>query len=286
MRIAVTGSSGFIGKNLVQALRKSGYDVVEISRGKGLDICQWDSLKSINSCDAIIHLAAKTFVPDSFSNPREFYQINNTATLNALELARLWKAKLIYMSSYFYGAPQYFPVDEKHPVYPHNPYAQSKLISEELCKSYFRDFGISVTAFRLFNLYGPGQNGSLLIPDILNQIETGKVKLKDPRPKRDFIHIDDVIFVLIKALKVNLEGFNIFNLGTGKSWSVEELVSIFKEISPKNFDVEFTNEYRQGEILDSVADINLLKSIIDWKDPIDLKEGLKTLFKNKILTDN
>jgi nucleoside-diphosphate-sugar epimerase len=281
MRVAVTGSAGFIGKNLVYSLRKFGHEVVEISRSKGLDICYWDSLKLIAPCDAIIHLAAKTFVPDSFANPREFYMVNFTSTLNCLELAKLWNAKVLYMSSYFYGPPKYVPVDEKHPVFPHNPYAQSKYISEELCKGYYRDFGISIAAFRLFNLYGPGQNGSLIIPDILKQIETGKVILKDPRPKRDYIHIDDVVTVLIRAFEMKLGGFNIFNLGTGKSWSVEKLVNIIKEISPKNFDVEFTNEYRQGEVLDSVADISLLKSVIDWNNPIDLREGLKTLVFNK-----
>jgi len=278
MRIAVTGSTGFIGKYLVPALKKSNHVVVEISRSKGIDICSWDDVKSIDHCDIIIHLAAKTFVPDSFLNPREFYQINNTATLNALELARLWRAKLIYMSSYLYGPPQYVPVDEKHPINPHNPYAQSKFISEELCKGYHRDFHVPVTVFRLFNLYGPGQAGSLIIPDILKQIETGKVILKDPRPKRDYIHIDDVVSVIAKTIEKRLEGFNLFNLGTGKSCSVEQLVSTLKEVSPKKFDIEFTNEYRQGEVLESVADIDLLKSVIRWDSPIELKSGLKTLF--------
>lgn len=278
MRIAVTGSTGFIGKNLVRSLVKEGHEVVEISRRKGLDICKWESVKNINPCAVIVHLAAKTFVPDSFDNPREFYQVNNTATLNALELARMWKAKLIYMSSYFYGPPIYIPVDENHPIHPHNPYAQSKFISEELCRGYNRDFDVSVTAFRLFNIYGPDQKGSLIIPDILKQIPLGKVVLKDPRPKRDYIHIDEVVSVMIRTIEKQLKGFNIFNLGTGKSFSVEELVDTFKRVSPKKFNIEFTNEYRQGEVLDSVADSSKLKKIIGWTNQIELGEGLKTLF--------
>lgn len=278
MRIAVTGSTGFIGKNLVLSLIQSGHEVVEISRSKGLNICQWDSIKDIDACDAIVHLAAKTFVPDSFDNPREFYQVNMNATLNALELARLWKAKLIFMSSYFYGAPKYVPVDEEHPLHPHNPYAQSKFISEELCRGYHRDFGISVTAFRLFNIYGPGQKDSFIIPEILKKIASGKVILKDPRPKRDYIHVNEVVSVIMRTIEMQLEGFNIFNLGTGNSWSVQELVDILKKISPTKFDVEFTHEYRQGEVLDSVADTSKLKNLIGWNNQIDLREGLKTLF--------
>lgn len=278
MRIAVTGSTGFIGKNLVVLLNKSGHEVVEISRSLGLDICQWDSLSQLRPCDLIIHLAAKTFVPDSFENPREFYNVNNTATLNSLELARLWKAKFIYMSSYFYGAPQYIPVDEDHPLKPHNPYAQSKLISEELCQGYNRDFGISVTVFRLFNIYGPGQKGSLIIPEIIKQIKSGKVVLKDPRPKRDYIHIDQVISVIIKTLDLELEGFNILNLGTGKSHSVKDLVETFKKVSPFEFDIEFTNEYRKGEVLESVADVTKLNEIVGMSEQIELEEGIITLF--------
>jgi UDP-glucose 4-epimerase len=278
VRIAVTGSSGFIGKRLVDSLKKNGYEVVEISRRYGLDICDWNSVKNIAFCDEIVHLAAKTFVPDSFNNPREFYEVNNGATVNALELARLWKANLIYMSSYFYGPPQYIPVDEKHPLNPHNPYAQSKFISEELCRGYNRDFDIPVTVFRLFNIYGPGQKGSLIIPDILKQIPSGKVILKDPRPKRDYIHVNEVVSVIIKTIELQLDGFQIFNLGTGKSWSVRSLVGFLKDISEKDFEVEYTNEYRQGEVLNSVADTRKLKSVIGWKCQIELAEGLKTLF--------
>ena len=278
MRIAVTGSSGFIGKSLLPVLIRNGHEVVEISRSLGLDICQWDSLSQLLPCDIIIHLAAKTFVPDSFENPREFYDVNNSATLNSLELARLWKAKFIYMSSYFYGPPQYIPVDEEHPLNPHNPYAESKFISEELCRAYNRDFGVSVTAFRLFNLYGPGQNGSLIIPEILKQIKSGKVILKDPRPKRDYIHIDQVISVIIKTLELELDGFNILNLGTGKSHSVKDLVEAFNKVSPFEFEIEFTNEYRKGEVLESVADITKLNKIVGMSEQIELEEGLKTLF--------
>jgi nucleoside-diphosphate-sugar epimerase len=279
MRVAVTGSNGFIGKNLVYLLKEKGYEVVEISRVKGYDICNWNSVKNIETCPVIVHLAAKTFVPDSFSNPREFYEINNSATVNALELARSWKASFIYMSSYFYGPPQYIPVDEKHPINPHNPYAQSKFISEELCKGYHRDFGVSVTAFRLFNIYGPGQVGSFIIPDILRQIDTGKVILKDPRPKRDYIHVDDVVSVILKTIEVQLDGFHIFNLGTGKSWSVKALVGFFKDVSNKCFEIVFTNEYRKGEVLDSVADTSKLKSVLGWDCKMNLKEGIRTILK-------
>jgi len=226
----------------------------------------------------LVHLAAKTFVPDSFNNPGDFYQTNLNLTINALELARKWKAKVIYMSSYFYGAPQYIPVDENHPLAPHNPYAQTKYLSEELCKAYHRDFGVPVIAFRLFNIYGPGQTGNLLIPEILEKIKAGgSILLKDPRPKRDYIHINDVISAIMAGIHSNDMGFNIFNLGTGNSYSVHDLVSLIKSYSKIDFKVEFSNEFRKGEVLDSVADISRAKNILNWVPQIHLDYGIKTL---------
>ena len=279
MRIAVTGASGFIGSYLVSQLKKLDHSVVEISLDQNHDLTVWESVKDIKPCDAIVHLAAKTFVPDSFDNPRAFYHINNTATLHALELARVWNARVIYMSSYFYGSPQYIPVDENHPLSPHNPYAQTKYISEELCRGYSRDFDLTVISLRLFNIYGPGQKGSLLIPEILNKIKLGyEVILKDPRPKRDYIHVYDVISAIIASITSDAKGFDVFNLGTGYSVSVEELVEELKSISPIAFKTNFLHEYRKGEVLNSVADITKIKYRLGWKPNISLRDGLKTLF--------
>jgi UDP-glucose 4-epimerase len=152
-KIAVTGSGGFIGSNLVPYLIKLGHEVIEITRSKNLNIAEWETLAEIPKCDVLIHLAAKTFVPSSFENPRAFYTINQNSTINAFELARLWDAKVILMSSYFYGPPLYLPVDESHPLNPHNPYAQTKLLSEIVAEGYCRDFKMKCIAIRLFTTY-------------------------------------------------------------------------------------------------------------------------------------
>ncbi len=282
MRVAITGSSGFLGRNVVDHFCQNNVDVVEISRSKGYDIADWQSVSHISPCDVIIHLAAKTFVPDSFEHPSDFYQFNLLSTLNALELARIWKARFIFMSSYLYGEPQYLPVDEAHPLKPHNPYAQTKLIGEEICKSYSRDFNLDIVVFRLFNVYGPGQRDSFLIPEMIKKMTTGKITLKDPRPKRDYIYVTEVAQVLLKTLKIDLDGYNLFNLGTGRSWSVSELVQILTELSKEHVEIEFTHEYRKGEVLDSVADVGKLKSLLNWESSIDLKKGLTDLLAKSV----
>jgi len=277
MRIAVTGSSGFIGSHLTPLLKTNGYDVVEISRQKGINLEDWNQVQSIKPCDIIIHLAAKTFVPDSFNNPYEFYESNIKLTLNVAELANRWKARLIHLSSYLYGPPQYLPVDENHTLNPHNPYAQTKLISENIITGYARDFNVKGIMFRVFNIYGPNQDSSFLIPTILKQVKEGKVVLKDPRPKRDFIHVYDVASAIVKSVLTNFENMDIVNLGSGKSYSVTEIVEYFQNYSKTPFEVEYTNEFRPGEVLDSVSDNSKLRKILNWSPELTLEQGISKL---------
>jgi len=277
--IAITGSSGFIGSHLMKSLQNKTFILKELDLIKGIDICNWNEISNLSGIDVFIHLAAKSFVPDSFKTPHQFYNINVASTLNILELARLNGAKVIYFSSYLYGTPEYLPIDEKHPVTPHNPYAQSKLICEKLCEGYHRDFNVPVIIMRPFNIYGPGQNSSFLIPSIIKQLKEDKIILKDPRPKRDFIYIDDIVNAVLKAIDYKKTGFEIFNLGTGKSFSVEEVVCKILNYAEKRPELCFTNEYRKEEVLDTIANISKVSDALQWIPEIDFDQGLSKIFQ-------
>jgi nucleoside-diphosphate-sugar epimerase len=278
-RIAVTGSSGFIGKHLVAALEKAGFDVLEIDILTGYDLAKPGCLDSIPVVDQIVHLAARSFVPLSFENPLLYYHDNYLGALHVLEAARKHGTKLIFFSSYLYGNPKYLPIDEKHPLAPHNPYAQSKLICEKLCEGYYRDFQVPVTVFRPFNIYGPGQNASFLIPKIIGQLKTGDVQLDDPRPRRDFIHVDDVVGAIIKAIESKATGYDIFNLGSGESVSIFELSQMICNLNKTDHKITFTDKVRPGEVLNTVADINNAAIVLNWRPRIDLSDGIKSLIK-------
>ena len=232
--IAVTGSSGFIGRELVKALINKSYQVIEIDLNKGFDLLNQKDIQRIPHFDIVIHLAARSYVPKSFIMPWEFYYENYLTTLNVLEMTRQRTAKMIYFSSYLYGDPAYIPIDEVHPLKPHNPYAQTKYICEKLCEGYSRDFNLPVTIFRPFNIYGEGQNESFIIPIILKQLYSGLIKVKDPRPRRDYIHISDIVSAVLHALEYKHEHIEIFNLGSGLSFSVDELINLIKNISDSN----------------------------------------------------
>ena len=119
----------------------------------------------------MFHLSSRTFVPDYDRNPRDCYNSNILRTINVLELCRKDQAKIFYVSSYVYGKPKTLPIDEKHRVRAFNPYAQGKLISENLCQGYNRDFGVKVIILRPFNVYGILQKAEFLIPSIIKQIK-------------------------------------------------------------------------------------------------------------------
>jgi len=275
MKIAVTGSSGFVGSHLVEKLIKLGTDMICLDIRDGIDITDWNQIKDTEKFDVLIHLAAKSYVPDSYKLPRNFYYTNIIGTLNALELCRIHKAKMIYTSSYVYGSPQYLPIDEKHPIAVFNPYAQSKIIGEQICNSYNKIFNVSVVILRPFNIYGPGQDSKFLIPSIIKQAKLGKLLLKDPKPKRDFIYIDDMIEAYIKCIEYNDSSFEIFNIGFGKSYSVKEIAEMIANKFGQEKDINFTSEKRKDEIINTVADITKAKHLLNWTPNISLKKGLK-----------
>lgn len=277
-RILITGSRGFVGKALTNFLTEKNLEFFCTN----IDLCNWNSVKETQQADIIIHLASKNFVPESFEKPHLYYQNNITSTLNVLEIAKIWKAKLIFFSTYVYGTPQYLPINEEHPITPLNPYTQSKVIGEELCEAYFRDFRVPITIFRPFNIFGPDQNKSFFIPTIISQLDNEYINLNDPRPKRDFIYIDDVINAIWLAVNNIEPNLNIYNLGTGVSTSVCDLVNSIIDIFDSKAKANFSNNIRQGEVLETIADISKIQKELGWSPKYTLLEGINIIKKKLI----
>lgn len=285
--VLVTGAGGFIGKYVVDSFRNKPYKIVEAGNSSDLNLCNQSYVLSLPATDFIIHLAAKSFVPDAFKDPSAFYSNNFLSTLHILELARKNNSTVIFFSTYVYGHPIYLPIDEEHPVSPLNPYTQSKVICEKLCQSYSIDFGVPVTIFRPFNIYGAGQKNNFLIPKIISQLKAQSICLDDPLPRRDYIYIDDVIEAIQLSLSYFHNGCKIFNLGSGHSVSVGELVSNIKNLAKSKADVLFSKNKRLGEIYETIADITKAKNELGWYPRTSLDEGLfKTISTATVLTGN
>jgi len=278
MRIAITGSKGFIGRRLMKKLLQKNHEVREIDILNGFDIVDWNQIKNIDNLDYIIHLAAKLFIPESFLKPRDFLEVNISGTSNVLELSRINKAKLIFNSSYIYGKPEYLPIDENHPCSADNPYSESKIIGERLCKLYNSIYGVKIAILRPFNVYGPQQSKQFLLPKIIAGARAGKVALNDPRPRRDFVYVDDLVNVFLKIIEKNDVEFEIYNVGSGNSYSVAEIVEKIRCYYPQA-EYYFTNVTRKHEIMETIADIKKIQRDLKWFPEVDIDEGLHRIIR-------
>lgn len=279
LRVMVTGAEGFIGTHLIKALREdSTLKIIPVDHKLGHELLSKDTLDSLPNADVIIHLAAKMSVESSWQDPYSAYNMNINGTLNMLEFARKRKVeKFIYPSSYVYGAPQYLPIDEKHPVSGNNPYTRSKLLGEELCRCYSQDFGIPTVVLRIFNVYGPGLSPVFLIPTIIRQLSARRIMLKDPAPKRDYIFISDVVAAFQKAMYLPVQGLEVFNIGYGASYRVSEVVNMIMKISGIKCDVVYSIEQRKNEIPDIVASTMKARAMLNWIPRVSLEDGLREM---------
>lgn len=259
----------------MRRLINEGHQVFSFDIEDG-DITKDKCLEGLKTRDIqhVFHLAGKTFVPESWSNPALFYKINVFGTLNVLEFCRTANCSITLISSYLYGEPEYLPIDEKHPLNAHNPYSHSKLMADELCRYYNKTFNIRSCIFRVFNVYGPGQASSFLISEVIKKIfdiHESVVEVMDLRPRRDFIYIDDVIDALI----LSLEGKpGIYNVGSGYSVGVEEIVTKLMGLANIRKPFKDKRKQRQNEILDLYADITYIKDKLGWQPKTLIDEGL------------
>ncbi|MBK9521669.1 MAG: NAD-dependent epimerase/dehydratase family protein [Rhodocyclaceae bacterium] len=275
-RVMLTGATGFVGRCLAPALRKSGHEVFEANSQSG-DVADDTTWSKFPRAEALIHLAGKTFVPDSWADPSAFIKCNLLGTVAALNYCRRHNARMVFLSSYLYGNPRSLPIPETAILSASNPYALSKKLAEEVCQFYSDKFAIDVTVIRPFNVYGPGQSADFLIPSIIRQVRTGKaIEVKDLAPRRDYVYVGDVVDAIVKTLALD-KGSNIFNVGLGRSYSVAEVIEIVQGILGTNLPIVSSNERRQDEIMDTVADISHASNRLGWQPMVSLENGLRSV---------
>lgn len=273
----VTGSNGFIGSHLISLLKKKNVSYQTFDKHSNQDITRPKDFDNLKPSTHVVHLAGFTSSPGSFKDPEFVLKVNLHGTKNVLDYCRKNDSHMIFASSYVYGNPEYLPVDEKHPLIADSPYKATKLMAEEACQEYHKLYGLKVTIFRQFNIYGPNQDKSMLIPTIISQLNSKEIVLQNPEPRRDFLYVSDLIEAYLLAAKNQKLRFEIFNAGYGKSYSVKDVAELVVKVSGKSIPVRFTNERRQNEIMDSVADISKAKRLLDWNPRVSLEEGLKLI---------
>lgn len=278
LKIHITGGNGGVGSALSKALVQNGAQLIR-AKNTALRIQAdgyYEQFDNPEEIDLIYHLAAISFVPDSWENPARFIEINVLGTTKVLEFCRKYNIRLVYVSSYAYGTPQYLPIDENHPVSASNPYGLSKIMGEELCTFYGDHYDLSYLIVRPFNVFGMLKNNKLLIPEIIEQLEKGeRIKVKDLSPKRDCVYIDDLIrFLVLAGENTNNQ---IYNVGGGSSYSVAEIIAICQDVWGTNLPVESAEIERKNEIPETLCNNNKAKIDLGWEPEFTFKEGINAI---------
>lgn len=212
LHIAVTGSSGFIGQNLISYLTKKKYLIFSWDLKDGVDIFDNDIENCIRQMDVVIHLAAQVSVEKSFKNPKDTYLTNVVGTSRIVELCNKYKKKLIFPSSAAIYNPEL------------SPYARSKKMAEEIVSTTMPNN--KFTILRLYNVFGPNMNpdsGSIMY----NFLTSKKIVVYgDGEQTRDFIHIRDVVSIIEAAISKRWNG-KIVDVGLGQHFTVNYIAGLF-----------------------------------------------------------
>ena len=282
-RLLITGSSGFIGRNLWPVLEQS-HTVVGVNLSGGVDIAKVGALDHLEGeFDAVLHLAGKSYVPESFEKPANFYHTNVNGALTVAEFCRRRSVKdLIYANTYVYGSPDSLPIDETHRVSTGSPYHRSKLLGENLLIGYFTASETKVCSLRIFNLYGPHQDSRFLIPKLIAEASgKGKVNVEDMEPRRDFIHVSDFANLVLAIVATGISESGIYNVGSGTSTSVGEVIETLRRCLPRPFEIICAGRRRPNEIMDCRADIRKVTHTFGWYPMIGLDDGVAGIVKEK-----
>ena len=283
--ILITGSSGQLGSYLVESIPDSlGLD---IRRSKYTKIVadirdNLDYLLENYKINTIIHAAAQVSVVKSVEKPKQDANNNIIGTINLLDYARRYYVEhFIYISSAaVYGEPEYLPIDEEHPTNPKSPYGLSKLTGEKYSLLYGELYGLKVASIRPFNIFSPRQDPnspySGVISIFVHRAKEGLplIIYGDGEQTRDFVNVQDVVQLVKIVLEKKATG--IYNCGTGKETSINELANIIVELSGKDVEIVHSKP-REGDIRRSYAEISRAKGI-GYVPRTNLKEDLKNYF--------
>ena len=139
---------------------------------------------------------------------------------------------------------------------------------------------MNITIIRPFNVYGMGQKEHFLIPSLIKQVLTDtEIIVNDLTPKRDFIYLDDLVEALILTMK-NFDIFEIYNIGSGESFSVQQIIDQIQFLAGTNKLIRCERKSRINEIPDTLADISKAKKKLNWIPTVKFSEGIKKILEN------
>ena len=319
MKILLTGGAGFIGSHIARSLllnrhtikiidnlSNSNHVVIDNLQAQTNQIVQFANTDVLHQNDllvemqayqpdVVIHLAGLKSVSDSMREPMNYYATNVSGTINVLRsMDHVGCKKIIFSSTAtVYGDAQYLPLDEQHPIKPHNPYGYSKYMAEQVITDWSRNHQKNTAIIlRYFNPIGsspdykfgenPLQAPTNLLPVLIKSAKSNSefyiygndYSTDDGTAERDFIHVMDLAEAHVLAALTELScETHVLNLGTGRPTSVKKMVETFSEISGTQLKVK-VKKRRAGDIESSWTKNDYALQSLGWKPTRSVRDGI------------
>jgi len=275
--ILVTGASGFIGQHTVRHLTKLGHKVTALDYRppakpfpEGVRFEHKDIRRKVfpkRHFHAVVHLAALAGVRPSLDRPFDYEETNSMGTLYLLEFCRIHGIRNVVFasSSSIYGPNKGRPSVESGPVNPLSPYALSKVHGEQWGDLYGRIHGIRFVALRLFTVWGDGQRHDLALARFTRQIRDGQpIQVNgDGTQRRDLTHVSDVCRAIALAVHWTDPGFALFNIGTGTSHSVLEMVKAAEDWTGRKAEIRHGPAHT-ADVPETLASPVKSRNLLGW----------------------
>lgn len=297
--VLVTGAAGFVGSNLVSALRASvpsaellGLDRLPVSGDYDswleVDLCNEGRLRTLLNqfrVDAVVHLAAQSYVPDSISRHADYVRDNVLGTSTLLSVLQDLPEipRVILASSCEVYGDQLAPANEAVATRPKSPYAATKLSQESLLQASWAGFGTPYSVFRFFNNYGPGQQENRLLPQILRSAATGRpfILHGDGSAIRDWIDVRDTCEAVVRALGIPASEIPpVVNIASQTPLSVTDVLEV---VQGHGLAVEIkAGDTMPGHLESAIADAELARSSLGWKPERTLQQYLDEILRDRL----
>lgn len=301
MRALVTGATGFVGRYLTSALQSQGDEVFACGGPKDshafpLDLADVSTIRAaldLAQPDVVFHLAAQTFVPDSFESPQATYDANIIGTANVAHAIREYAEsarmpRLLFTSSaevYGKQPETAFPLRETASLSPANPYAASKAAAEMLLLGEASAFGLDVVIARAFNHIGPGQSDRFVVSNFavqLAKIARGGdpvLSVGNLDAKRDFLDVRDVVRAYLALASDGLAG-EVYNVCSGAAYPIRD--ALRELIIAAHVPVEVREDparMRPSDVPLFVGDNTKLRAATGWEPQIPFRTSIREIYE-------
>ncbi len=302
-KVLIFGAGGFVGSYLCKEFLNNGYKVIGTDKGEGTalppevdfykaDLMQADEVENLISKvqpDIIVNLAAISSVGVSWNMPQTTVLINVVGALNIMEAARKseQKPKILFVGSSEEYVISEKALDEHTQLNANNPYGISKITQEQFAKLYREQYGLEIYCVRPFNHTGVGQRDSFVLPSFCKQVaeieksgKPGKIKVGNLKVKRDFSHVKDVVRAY-RMIVENDKCDQIYNVGSGKAYSLEDMLTYIIGLSNQNIEIEVEqSRIRPTDQPVICCDRSLIKKELGWEPQYDVFDALKEIYES------